>query len=58
MRLLSVQNLLTGAGDVFKNIYDPEEVKYAVLSHRWANEVDEVTYLSINESSAPANLGL
>ena len=40
----------------FKNFYDSSLPKYAILSHRWGNEEEEVSYKQFRKGSVPADL--
>lgn len=40
----------------FKNFYDTSLPKYAILSHRWGSEEDEVSYKQFRKRSVPADL--
>ena len=50
MRLLNTKTF------EFKNFYDSSLPEYAILSHRWGNEDDEVSYKQFRKASVPPNL--
>ena len=50
MRLLHTQTF------EFKNFFDSSLPKYAILSHRWGSEDEEVSYKQFRKGSVPADL--
>lgn len=50
MRLLNTKTF------EFKTFFDSSLPKYAILSHRWGNEEEEVSYKQLRKGSVPPDL--